>query len=148
MFDVRLFGATEVRTPHATMSSRDFGGVKQRHILQLLALNGALSKAELAEHLWEGNPPAEYVATLESYVSLLRRRIDPDSPARRSVVATRTGGYMLDTERVRTDVGRFDQLLAPAAGGPARGALPPLGGGGAPAPRASAGHRAGPALGR
>jgi DNA-binding SARP family transcriptional activator len=127
MFDVRLFGATEVRTPHATLSSRDFGGVKQRHILQLLALNGAMSKAELAEHLWEGNPPAEYVATLESYVSLLRRRIDPDSPARRSVVATRTGGYMLDTDRIRTDVGRFDQLLAAASGLPARAALPMLG---------------------
>src|SRR3982750_3998690 len=56
MFDVRLFGTTEVRTPRATMSSRDFGGVKQRHILQLLALNGAMSKAELAELLWGGTP--------------------------------------------------------------------------------------------
>jgi DNA-binding SARP family transcriptional activator len=126
MFEVRLFGVTEVRTPRGTMTARDFGGVKQRHILQLLALHGALSKAELAEHLWEGSPPAEYIATLESYVSLLRRRIDPGSPARRSVVATRTGGYALDTDRVSTDIGRFDRLLLSASGLPAATALPML----------------------
>jgi len=126
MFEVRLFGVTEVRTPAATLGARDFGGVKQRHILQLLALYGALSKAELAEHLWEGRPPAEYVATLESYVSLLRRRLDPAAPARHSVLVTRTGGYALDADRVGTDTGEFDRLVGAAAGLPAPVALPLL----------------------
>ena len=126
MFEVRLFGVTEVRTPAATLGARDFGGVKQRHILQLLALYGALSKAELAEHLWEGRPPAEYVATLESYVSLLRRRLDPAAPARRSVLVTRTGGYALDADRVGTDTAEFDRLVGAAAGLPAPVALPLL----------------------
>jgi DNA-binding SARP family transcriptional activator len=127
MFEVKLFGPTEVRTPRGLLTARDFGGVKQRHILQLLVLHGTLSKAELAELVWEGNPPAEYVATLESYVSLLRRRLDPTAPARRSAVVTRTGGYALDTDRVTTDVRRFDILLVNAGGLPADEALPLLG---------------------
>jgi DNA-binding SARP family transcriptional activator len=115
MFELRLFGSTEARTPGGRLSGRDFGGLKQRNILQLLALHGELSKSELAELLWEGHPPTEYMSTLESYVSLLRRRLEPASSARTSAVVTRNGGYALDRDRVSTDVGRFDRLLAAAA---------------------------------
>ncbi len=126
MHEIQLFGRLEVRTRGVRLSGRDFGGVKPRHILALLALRGALHKGELAELLWEGAPPANHVATLESYVSVLRRRLDPDAAARHSVICTRNGGYALDTERVRVDVDRFDELVAAAAGrSPAR-ALPPL----------------------
>jgi DNA-binding SARP family transcriptional activator len=121
--EIRLFGSTEVRASGVRLGARDLGGVKHRHILQLLTLHKGLSKGELAELLWEGNPPSEYVATLESYVSGLRRRLDPDSPARHSVVLTRTGGYVLDGSRVNADVWRFAELMSAAAGAPTTRAL-------------------------
>ncbi|MER7443871.1 AfsR/SARP family transcriptional regulator [Micromonospora avicenniae] len=126
MYEIQLFGSTRVRSGAAALSGRDFGGVKPRQILALLALRGALPKDELAELLWFGRPPANHVATLESYVSVLRRRLDPRGSARRSVILTRNGGYRLDGDRVSVDVARFDALLAAAAGrGPSQ-ALPPL----------------------
>ncbi|SIN26100.1 AfsR/SARP family transcriptional regulator [Micromonospora cremea] len=126
MYEIQLFGSVRVRAGRAVLSGRDFGGVKPRQILALLALWGALPKDELAELLWLGRPPANHVATLESYVSVLRRRLDPQGSVRRSVILTRNGGYRLDSDRVSVDVTRFDALLAAAAGcGPSR-ALPPL----------------------
>jgi DNA-binding SARP family transcriptional activator len=126
MFEIRMFGPVQVRTAAGVLGGRDFGGVKPRQILALLGLNGALNKGELADRLWQGRPPTNYLATVESYVSVLRRRLDPGRPARRSIVTTRNGGYALDTERVRTDVDRFDELLAAAAGRPPEAALPSL----------------------
>jgi DNA-binding SARP family transcriptional activator len=126
MIDVRLFGAAQVQTLYRQLDCRDFGGVKHRHILQLLALNRVLRKAELAELLWEGDPPTGYVTTLESYVSVLRRRLDPSALTRDSVLQTRTGGYALDASRVTVDVWEFDGLLDRADGLPAVDALPLL----------------------
>jgi DNA-binding SARP family transcriptional activator len=109
---VRLFGRTEVQAAHGRLTGSAFGGVKPKQILQLLVLRGALHKTELAELLWQGHPPADHVATLESYVSVLRRRIDPGVPARASVILTRDGGYAIDEERLDSDVARFDSLIA------------------------------------
>ncbi|MFC4021572.1 BTAD domain-containing putative transcriptional regulator [Micromonospora sp. GCM10011542] len=126
MDEIQLFGSVRVRAGRAVLSGRDFGGVKPRQILALLALRSVLHKDELAELLWQGRPPANHVATLESYVSVLRRRLEPQGSPRRSVILTRSGGYRLDDGRVSVDVARFDALLAAAAGrGPAE-ALPLL----------------------
>jgi DNA-binding SARP family transcriptional activator len=127
MYDIRLFGRLEVRTRGVRLTGRDFGGTKPRHILALLALRGPLAKSELTELLWEGRPPANHRATVESYVSVLRHRLDPQGSARDSAVATRTGGgYALVADRVRVDVARFDELVAAATGRTAGGALRPL----------------------
>jgi DNA-binding SARP family transcriptional activator len=126
MYDIQLFGKLEVRTRGVRLTGRDFGGVKPRHILALLALRGDLHKAELAELLWGGRPPAGHQATVESYVSLLRHRLDPDGPTRDSVITTRNGGYTLVADQVRVDVARFDELIAAASGRAAGRALRPL----------------------
>ena len=126
MYDIQLFGRIEVRTRGVRLAGRDFGGVKPRHILALLALRGSVHKAELAELLWNGRPPANHVATVESYVSLLRHRLDPIATVRDSVITTSSGGYELVADRVRVDVARFDELVAAASGRTARRALPPL----------------------
>jgi len=126
MYEIQLFGRLEVRTRGVRLAGRDFGGVKPRHILALLALRGALRPAELAELLWDGRPPANHVATVQSYVSLLRRRLDPSALPRDSVIATGNGGYALVAERVRVDVARFDELVTVANGRTAGRALPPL----------------------
>ena len=127
MYDIQLFGRLEVRTRGVRLSGRDFGGIKPRHILALLALRGPLAKAELTELLWDGRPPANHKATVESYVSVLRHRLDPAASARTSAITTRSGGgYALSGDRVRVDVARFDELVAAAAGRSASGALRPL----------------------
>jgi DNA-binding SARP family transcriptional activator len=126
MYEIQLFGRLEVRTRGVRLTGRDFGGLKPRHILALLALRGDLHKAELTDLLWAGRPPANHQATVESYVSLLRRRLDPTGSARDSVITTRNGGYALVADRVRVDVARFDELVAAAAGRPAVRALRPL----------------------
>jgi DNA-binding SARP family transcriptional activator len=127
MYDIQLFGRVEVRTRGVRLSGRDFGGIKPRHILALLALRGPLAKSELTELLWDGHPPANHKATVESYVSVLRRRLDPSGGTRESAVATRSGGgYELVADKVRVDVARFDQLVAAATGRTATGALRPL----------------------
>src|SRR4051812_38167278 len=104
MYEIQLFGRVEVRTRGVRLSGRDFGGVKPRHILALLALRGPLHKSDLSDLLWDGRPPANHVTTVESYVSLLRRRLDPAVDARHSVIETVHGGYALIAEQVRVDV--------------------------------------------
>jgi DNA-binding SARP family transcriptional activator len=127
MYDIQLFGRLEVRTRGVRLTGRDFGGIKPRHILALLALRGPLAKSELTELLWEGRPPANHKATVESYVSVLRHRLDPAGSTRESAVTTRSGGgYALVADQVRVDVARFDQLVAAASGRTATGALRPL----------------------
>jgi DNA-binding SARP family transcriptional activator len=126
MYEIQLFGRLEVRTRGVRLAGRDFGGTKPRHILALLALRGPLHKTELSELLWAGRPPASQVATLESHVSVLRRRLNPRGGARDSIIATGNGGYGLITDRVRVDVARFDELVAAAVGRTAVRALPPL----------------------
>jgi DNA-binding SARP family transcriptional activator len=81
MYDIQLFGPLQVRTRGVRLTGRDFGGVRPRHILALLALHGTMRKAELVEMLWDGRPPANHLTTMDSYVSLLRHRLDPSATA-------------------------------------------------------------------
>ena len=126
MYDIQLFGRLEVRTRGVRLAGHDFGGVKPRHILALLALRGAVRAEELTELLWSGRPPANHVATMHSYVSVLRHCLDPSASVRDSVVADSDGGYALVAERVRVDVARFDELVSAANGRTASRALRPL----------------------
>ena len=110
---VQLFGTTTVVLPDGTTMT-DLGGKKPRQVLEILALSlGApVSKDRLVELLWEGNPPRTYIATLESYISLLRRRMG-SSRGRRSPLATTSSGYILDSAFVDVDVDEFRRLVQP-----------------------------------
>ena len=69
-----------------------------------------VSKDRLIDILWAGQAPPEALPTLESYVSVLRRHLQPgmgkDGPLR-----TVTGGYMLDRSLVDLDLDRFEALV-------------------------------------
>lgn len=52
-------------------------------------------------------------ATLETYVSVLRRRI----PGGRNVIATVPGGYHVVTDAVSLDLDEFDRLVRAATAG-------------------------------
>lgn len=125
-FTVAVFGHTTVHTPHRTLRASDFTGVKPRQILELIALGRGepVRKAALAEHIWSGRPPARWQVTLESYVALVRRAVQPGVPGRATVLCTTTGGYRLDVDRVRLDLLEFDDLARRAAGAAPEHALP------------------------
>ncbi|WP_298517038.1 BTAD domain-containing putative transcriptional regulator [uncultured Nocardioides sp.] len=101
----------------------DLGGRRQRAVLAVLLLaRGEVVPAErLIDAVWDENPPSDAVSALQSYVSHLRRRLQPDTPARdRSGVILREGpGYAVRQPPGTVDAWRFEELLA-RAGDPTR----------------------------
>jgi DNA-binding SARP family transcriptional activator len=113
---VNLLGPTSVVLIDGSVV-RDVGGIKPRQVLEILALalGSPVSKDRLVEHLWGDTPPRTCTATLESYVSLLRRRTGV-ARGRGSALATTSNGYVLDPAQVEVDVHEFSRLVAPTAG--------------------------------
>ena len=117
--EIFVFGETRAKSGDRTISARDLGGVKPRRLLEFLAINCGqpVSKSRLVEVLWPDLAPAGAIATMETYVSLLRRVLEPGVPARSSVIRTVTGGYCLDAERVIVDLVEFHDLAERARAG-------------------------------
>jgi DNA-binding SARP family transcriptional activator len=114
MFHISLTGAFGVtRSQGAAAGSGaghrpvDIRGVKPRQVLAVLALAAGqpVTKEQLAERLWGASPPASWLATVESYVCVLRRALEVE-PDARAVIATVRGGYALDRESVEVDLHR------------------------------------------
>ena len=112
---VRLCGTTTVTLPDGSLVT-DLGGIKPRQILEMLAisLGSPVPKDRLADQLWNGEPPRSYIGTLESYVSLLRRRLGVGR-GRASAIATTSAGYVLDPTLVDVDLDEFRRLVQPTA---------------------------------
>lgn len=118
MHEICLFGTTRVvDLTGGSAPLTDFGGVKPRQLLELLALahGEALDKAVLADRLWEGRPPSTCTATLESHLSVLRRHLIAWGTGR-DVLTTVNGGYRLSAS-ISVDLTRVSAVLATAAYG-------------------------------
>ncbi|MET9242375.1 BTAD domain-containing putative transcriptional regulator [Nonomuraea sp. NPDC003709] len=107
--EFRLFGPLEVDDGDGNRI--DLGTRKQRAVLARLALEPGrvVPLDRLIEELWAGEAPAKATATLQAYVSHLRRVLEPDRKPRTPprVLLTREPGYVLDVTPGQTDVGRF-----------------------------------------
>lgn len=116
MLMVRLFGVTEVAMDETGTTTRDFGGVKPRQILEILALASGtpVTKHRLAELLWNGEPPTSYIGTLESYICVLRRKLGLVA-GRACALRTTTQGYLLDPSAVAIDLVEVRRLIRRAA---------------------------------
>ncbi|WP_307094118.1 BTAD domain-containing putative transcriptional regulator [Arthrobacter sp. V1I9] len=116
---ISVFGPLTIRRGDIELSANDLGGPKPRQVLEILLMNfGApVSKARLMDLLWHGNPPVVALPTLESYVSVLRRSLQPGA-GRTGPLRTVTGGYAIDRSLVDLDLDRFETLtrLAGQAG--------------------------------
>ena len=102
--EVRLLGTLEVlRSGEAV----PLAAMKERSLLAVLALHpGELVSAErLAEALWGESPPPGAPATLQSYVSKLRRVLGHD------FIQTRAPGYVFAVDPEAVDAVRFARLL-------------------------------------
>ncbi len=112
MIDVHLFGPLLITGESGRLTRSDLGGTKLPQLVQMLALElgNPLSKDLIAERLWDGRPPTSYLATVESYVCVLRRRLGLVG-SRRGPLATTSRGYLLDSDQVRVDVVEARRLL-------------------------------------
>lgn len=95
------------------------GGPRQRRLLAHLIMraNEVVSLGRLAETIWEGEPMPDAASRIvRSYVSRLRRSLQPDAPAGelRSLVPLRSPGYVLEVDPDRIDAARAERLAAEA----------------------------------
>ena len=106
---IGLLGPVEVRRGEVSVR---ISAAKQRVVLALLALRcgEVVSVDALVDGLWPGGPPPTALKTVQGYVSALRRALDPDGGAARSVIVTRPPGYALDVPAEAIDLLRFEQL--------------------------------------
>jgi DNA-binding SARP family transcriptional activator len=97
----------------------DLGGPRQRAVLALLLLARAevVPAERLADSLWGERPPSDTAAALQSYVSHLRRRLEPGSAARSrsGVIASEGRGYAVRLPTTSVDAWHFESLLQQAA---------------------------------
>ncbi|MHA7155887.1 AfsR/SARP family transcriptional regulator [Arthrobacter sp. TMN-50] len=112
---IQIIGSLIVRRGDTVLNARQLGGPKPRQILELLLLQVGhpVSKDRLIERLWGGNSPAEPLATLESYISVLRRNIQPGA-GKAGPLRTVGGGYVMDRELVDLDLDLFASRLKAA----------------------------------
>ena len=96
----------------------DLGGRRQRAVLAVLLLaRGEIVPADsLVEAVWGEHAARTAIGALQSYVSHLRRSLQPDAPARgRSAVIAREGpGYCVRLPADAVDTWRFEALLGAA----------------------------------
>ncbi|HEY3238753.1 MAG TPA: BTAD domain-containing putative transcriptional regulator, partial [Acidimicrobiia bacterium] len=113
--EFRLLGNLEVTEGAAFL---DVGGAKQRALLAILLLhvNQVVPTDRLADKLWGGEPPPGATATLQSYVSGLRRALEPGRSAEdHRLIVTRRPGYVIQLGPDQLDVARFETLVAQAS---------------------------------
>ena len=112
---IQIIGNLEVRRGDVVLDARQLGGPKPRQILELLLLHlgRPVSKDQLIERLWGGSQPTEALSTLESYVSVLRRHIQPGA-GKAGPLRTVMGGYVMDRELVDLDLDHFATNISAA----------------------------------
>jgi DNA-binding SARP family transcriptional activator len=110
VLSVRLLGPLSVEDGSRVLGPRDFGGIKPKQLLEMLLCEGGrpVSKDRLADGLWGDRLPRNVEATLETYVSVLRRAL---GELGRDIVVTEQRAYRCALDRVSRDVDDFDALL-------------------------------------
>ncbi len=120
--EVAVLGPVAVRVDGAEVP---LGTPRQRALVSALALSGGrpVSVDALVELLWAGAPPPGVATTLQTYVSGLRRVLEPERQRRApaTVLVTVAPGYALrvpdlDASRFEAAVGTVHQLLGPHGG--------------------------------
>jgi DNA-binding SARP family transcriptional activator len=114
---VSAFGSLSILSPVGSFGPRDLGGLKAKQLFELLLLSRrtSLSKASLADDLWDTKFPQNVSATLENYVSILRHHLFESSVRARAVIVTEHDAYRLAPDFVDCDLDAFDRLVARAS---------------------------------
>ncbi|MFI5888446.1 BTAD domain-containing putative transcriptional regulator [Streptomyces sp. NPDC051554] len=99
------------------------GAPRQRAVLSLLiaARGSSVPVERMADAVWAGSPPAKAVVSLHTYVSNLRRSLEPARPPRTpaTVLVTAPPGYALRLPEGAVDAWRFEARVGRARHAPA-----------------------------
>ena len=115
---VHMFGPLQLEVAGRSLGARDLGGVKPKQLLEVLLLDcgRTVPKDRIADRLWGEQLPQRTDATIESYVSVLRRALDVEPGLGRRLILTEHGGYRIAADAVSRDVDRFEAAIRRAAG--------------------------------
>jgi DNA-binding SARP family transcriptional activator len=119
---IRIFGALEIVDGERTLGPRDLGGVRPKQLLEiLLAARGHRVPVDrIADLIWDAQPPDDIAASIQTFVSVLRRSLVHDRALARELVVTEAEAYRFATDAVDLDLDRFDELLERSAREPTR----------------------------
>ena len=103
--EIQVLGSLDVRRDGEAVA---IGGPKPRQILaMLLAARGrVVSTDRMIDELWADAGPADPGAVLQSYVSRLRKLLEPEAR-----IVTRSFGYALEIEDTLVDAWRFESMI-------------------------------------
>lgn len=111
--EFRVLGPLEVVDAGRSLP---LGGTKQRSVLAMLLLEAGrvVSVDRLVEGVWGDGAHDRAVATLQVYVSNLRKLVEPDRGGVPQVLVSQRPGYRLQVDRDQLDLARFEALAAEA----------------------------------
>ena len=107
MREFRILGPLEVVDERGPLT---LGGQKQRALLALLLIHAGetLPVDLIVDRLWGEQPPRQAIASLQNFVSSLRKRLGVD------VLVTKSPGYAVRVEGDALDLNRFERLVSEA----------------------------------
>ena len=112
---IRVLGPLEAEVEG---TRADLGGPLQRAVLALLLMERGrvVSVDRMIDQLWRGEPPPRAIASLQAYVSNLRRILEPGRARRAQarILVSAPPGYALRLPDEAVDAWRFESLLAAA----------------------------------
>ncbi len=105
--DVRVLGPVRMLVGGEPVA---VGGPKPRALLAALTVNRrrAVSSAVLAEMVWNEDPPDSYAASLQVFVSNIRKALRNAGIDSAQVLRTEGAGYRLEIPDTACDLGRFE----------------------------------------
>src|SRR5438552_2836644 len=111
-WSILVLGPMEVRRDGVAVT---VGPAMVRRLLAILVLHPGqvVSRQEIVDALWDGDPPSTYVNLIHVYASRLRAQLRDGSSdaAGATVTSSEHGGYQLHLDAGAVDLARFDQLL-------------------------------------
>lgn len=111
-WELRVFGS--LTALHAGRSL-PLGPLRHRALLGLLLvrMGNVVAAGQLVDELWSGRPPRRPIATLQTYVSHLRRALASggEQGGVRARVRHSSPGYVLEIDPELVDVHRFETLV-------------------------------------
>jgi DNA-binding SARP family transcriptional activator len=104
VIEFRILGPLEALVDGAPVP---LGGAKQRTVLALLLLDAGrvVSTDRLLDALWSGEPPPTATASLQNFVSQLRRALGAET------IETRPPGYLMRVEAGQLDLANVRRLV-------------------------------------
>ncbi|MRH91887.1 FHA domain-containing protein [Nocardia sp. SYP-A9097] len=107
--DVRVLGPVQVLVGGRPVL---VGGPKPRALLAALTVNRrrAVSSQALADIVWNDEPPDSYQASLQVFVSNIRKTLRNAGVDPGAVLRTESSGYRLEISDEHCDLGRFESI--------------------------------------